>query len=158
MQIPKRSYVYAIEVDGVRRYIGKGSKGRMYDQMKEVRRRLARQFKLKNVRPLLQRKLTEAVLNGAAVEEIVLADNLTSKNAYKLEYELLKKLVHDEKRRILWNAIPASIYTPLEYEAYLRKLAENAMSKDRLTRGLAQMRLRRPGKKVPTIPFIADGR
>jgi hypothetical protein len=40
--MPKRRYVYAIHVDGVRRYIGKGSSGRMYAHMKEVRQRLIR--------------------------------------------------------------------------------------------------------------------
>jgi hypothetical protein len=34
--MPKRRYVYAIYVDGVRRYIGKGSSGRMYAHMKEA--------------------------------------------------------------------------------------------------------------------------
>ena len=48
---PKRFYVYAIRVDGVLRYIGKGSNGRMYAHMKEVRQRLTRKFNLKNVRP-----------------------------------------------------------------------------------------------------------
>ena len=72
--MPKRSYVYAIHVDGVLRYIGKGSNGGMYAQMKEVRQRPTRKFKLRNVSPLFQRKLTEAVIKGAVVEEIVLAE------------------------------------------------------------------------------------
>ena len=79
LPLPKRSYIYAIHVDGVLRYIGKGTNGRMYDHMKEVRQRLTRKFKLKNVSPLFQRKLTEAVMKGAVIEEIVLAHNLTSK-------------------------------------------------------------------------------
>ena len=86
LPLPKRSYVYAIHVDGVLRYIGKGTNGRMYAHMKEVRQRLTRKFKLKNVWPFFQRKLTEAVMKGAVIEEIVLADNLTSKQAYKLEH------------------------------------------------------------------------
>jgi hypothetical protein len=44
---PKRFYVYAIHVDGVLRYIGKGCNGRMYAHMKEVRQRLTREFNLK---------------------------------------------------------------------------------------------------------------
>ncbi len=70
LPLPKRSYVYAM--DGVLRYIGKGTDGRMYDHMKEVRQRLTRKFKLKNVSPFFQRKLTEAVMKGAVIEEIVL--------------------------------------------------------------------------------------
>jgi hypothetical protein len=90
--MPKRCYVYAIHVDGVLRYFGKGSNGRMYAHMKEVRERLTRKFKLKNVSPLLQRKLTEAVMKGAVIEEVVLADDLTHKQAYKLEYSYLEKI------------------------------------------------------------------
>ena len=37
------------------------------------------------------------------------------------------------KRHDLWNVIPQSIYTPQEYDAYLKKLTANAMSKDRFT-------------------------
>jgi hypothetical protein len=76
---PKSCYVYQIHVDGVLRYIGKGTDDRMYAHMKEVRQRLTRKFKLRNVYPIFQRKLTEAVMHGAKVEEITIADNLTPK-------------------------------------------------------------------------------
>ena len=144
--LPKRCYVYAIHVDGVLRYFGKGTNGRMYAHMKEVRERLTRKFKLKNVSPLFQRKLTEAVMKGAVVEEVVLADNLTPKQAYKLEYRYLKKMVHDGKRLQLWNIIPPSIYTPQEHEAYVKKLTENLTSKDRWIRIFARMQLIRLGR------------
>ena len=110
LPLPKRSYVYVI--DGVLRYIGKGTNGRMYSHMKEVRQRLTRKFKLKNIWPLFQRKLTEAVMKGAVIEEIVIADNLTSKQAYKLEYRHLERMVYAGNREQLWNAIPPSSYTP----------------------------------------------
>jgi len=103
LPLPKRSYIYAIHVDGVLRYIGKGINGRMYDHMKEVRQRLTRKFKLKNVSPFFQRKLTEAVMKGAVIEEIVLADNLTSKQAYKLEHRHLERLVYAGNREQLWE-------------------------------------------------------
>ena len=95
------------------RYIGKGCNGRMYAHMKEVRQRLTREFNLKNVRPIFQRKLTEAVMQNAVVEEIVLADNLTSKQAFKLEYRRLEELVYAGKRLQLWNGIPHTINTKL---------------------------------------------
>ena len=97
----------------------------MFAHMKEVRLRLTRKFNLKNISPLFQRKLTEAVVKGAVVEEIVFADDLTSKQAYKLEYSYLTKMVHEGKRRQLWNVIPPTIYTPQEYSAYVKKLTEN---------------------------------
>jgi hypothetical protein len=118
----------------------------MYDHMKEVRQRLTRKFKLKNVWPLIQRKLTEAVMKGAVIEEIVLADNLTSKQAYKLEHRHLERLVYAGNREQLWNAIPPSIYTPQEYQVYIEKLTKNATSKDRWTRLIARMQLIRLGR------------
>ena len=124
----------------------KGTDGRMYAHMKEVRQRLTRKFKLKNIWPLSQRKLTEAVMKGAVIEEIVLADNLTSKQAYKLEYRHLERMVYAGNREQLWNAIPPSIYTPQEYQAFIQKLTENSTSKDRLTRVIARMQLIRLGR------------
>jgi hypothetical protein len=146
VSLPNRSYVYVIHVDGVLRYIGKGTNGRMHSHMKEVRQRLTRKFKLKNIWPLSQRKLTEAVMKGAVIEEIVLADNLTSKQAYKLEYRHLERMVYAGNREQLWNAIPPSIYTPQEYQAFIQKLTENSTSKDRLTRVIARMQLIRLGR------------
>jgi len=146
LPLPKRSYIYVIHVDGVLRYIGKGTNGRMYAHMKEVRQRLTRKFKLKNVSPFFQRKLTEAVMKGAVIEQIVLADNLTSKQAYKLEYRHLERMVYAGNREQLWNAVPPSIYTPQEYQAYIQKLTENQTSKDRWTRLIARMQLVRLGR------------
>jgi hypothetical protein len=146
VSLPNRSYVYVIHVDGVLRYIGKGTNGRMHSHMKEVRQRLTRKFKLKNIWPLFQRKLTEAVMKGAVIEEIVLADNLTSKQAYKLEYRHLERMVYAGNREQLWNAIPPSIYTPQEYQAFIQKLTENSTRKDRLTRVIAGMQLIRLGR------------
>ena len=140
---PKSCYVYQIHVDGVLRYIGKGTDDRMYAHMKEVRQRLTRKFKLRNVYPIFQRKLTEAVMHGAKVEEITIADNLTPKQAYELEYRHLKKMVYDGKRGQLWNVISPSIYTPQEYEAFVQKLLNNSRSKNRLARTLARMQLAR---------------
>lgn len=140
---PKGCYVYAIYVDGVLRYIGKGTSGRMYAHMNEVRRRLTRKFKLRNVSPIFQQKLTEAVIKGARVEEIIIADNLTSKQAYELEHRRMEEMVHDGKRGQLWNVVPPSIYTPEEYEDFVRKLLETSRSKNRLARYFARMRLAR---------------
>jgi hypothetical protein len=140
---PKGCYVYAIYVDGVLRYIGKGTNGRVYDHMKELRQRLTRRFKLKNVNPIFQQKLTEAVIKGAVIEEIVIADNLTSKQAYELEHRRMEEMVHDGKRTQLWNVVPPSIHTPQEYEAFVKKLLKNLRSKNYLARYFARMQLAR---------------
>jgi hypothetical protein len=137
----KRFYVYAIHVNGVLRYIGKGCNGRMYAHMKEVRQRLTREFNLENVWPFFQRKLTEAVMQDAVIEEIVLADNLTSKQAYKFEYRRLEEMVYAGKRHHLWNAIPHTINTPEEREEYVSRLIQNLTSKDRWVRYLSRNQL-----------------
>ena len=144
--MPQRFYVYAIHVDGVLRYIGKGCNGRMYAHMKEVRQRLKREFKLEKVWPIFQRKLTEAVMHDAVVEEVVLAHNLTSKQAYKLEYRRLEEMVYAGKRQQLWNVIPHTIITPEEREAYVNKLTQNLTSKDRWVRSLSRYQLMRLGR------------
>jgi hypothetical protein len=84
-------------------------------------------------------------MKGAVIEEIVLADNLTTK-AYKLEYGHMERMVYAGNREQLWNAIPPSIYTPQEYQAYIQKLTENLTSEDRWTRVFSRMQLIRLGR------------
>ena len=134
----------------------KATNGRMYTHMKEVSQRLTRKFKLKNVSPFFQRKLTETVMKGAVIEQIVLADNLTSKQAYKLEYRHLERLVYAGNREQLWNAIPPSIYTPQEYQDYIQKLTDNLTSKDRWTRVIARMQLIRLGRRYEAKAIGVD--
>jgi hypothetical protein len=62
LQSPRDYYVYTIHVSEVVRYIGKGKGLRLYAHMKEVRRRLRREFRLENIESRLQRNLTAAVL------------------------------------------------------------------------------------------------
>ena len=139
-------YVYGIYVDGVLRYIGKGTNERMYAHMKEVRSRLTRKFKLKNISPAFQRKLTAAVIRGAMIEEVVLRNDLTPKQAYQLEHRHMKQFVCDGKRDQLWNVIPPSIYSAQEYEAYIKRLVDNSRSTNRLARFFARSQLIRLSK------------
>jgi hypothetical protein len=90
---------------GVVRYIGKGKDLRLYSHMKEVRSRLNRHYRLRNIGSRLQQNLTKAVLSGAKVIERVLADNLTETAAYNLEYDKLREYVFAGKRDQLWNVI-----------------------------------------------------
>src|SRR5947208_13573437 len=101
-KLPIAYYVYTITVDGVVRYVGKGKGLRLYSHMKEVRSRLNRDYRLRNIGSRLQRNLTEAVLSGAMVIEQILVDNLTEKAAYKLEYDQMREYVLTGKREQLW--------------------------------------------------------
>jgi hypothetical protein len=135
--IPRKApigyYVYTISVDDVVRYIGKGKGLRLYFHMKEVRHRLNRGFKLRSIGSRFQQNLTRAVLSGAKVVEQVLVDDLTEKEAYKLEYEKLRKYVYAGKRDQLWN-VTASIQTPGEHQAFITRLKRNLNSRDRFIR------------------------
>src|SRR5215203_1407792 len=111
--LPISYYVYSISVDDVVRYIGKGKDLRLYSHMKEVRHRLNRGFKLRSIGSRFQQNLTRAVLSGATVVEKVLVNNLTEKEAYRLEYHKLREYVYAGKREQLWN-VTASIQTPSE--------------------------------------------
>lgn len=141
-KLPVGYYVYTITVAGVVRYIGKGKGQRLYSHMKEVRSRLKRDFRLKSIGSRLQRNLTKAFLSGAQVIEQVLIDDLTEKDAYKLEYEKLREYVFAGKRDQLWNTIPASIQTPQEIQAYTDRLQRNLNSRDSLVRTLSAMTLK----------------
>jgi hypothetical protein len=57
-KLPRGYYVYTISVADVLRYIGKGKGLRLYSHMKEVRCRLNRDYRLKNIGSRLQQNLT----------------------------------------------------------------------------------------------------
>jgi hypothetical protein len=135
-KLPIGYYVYTITVDDVVRYIGKGKGLRLYCHLKEVRRRLNRQFKLRSIGSRFQQNLTRAVLSGAKVVEQVLVDGLTEKAAYKLEYEKLREYVYAGKRDQLLN-VTANIQTPSEQQAFVERLKRNLNSRDKWIRYLS---------------------
>src|SRR6516165_12338938 len=84
------SYVYAIIVDGVVRYIGKGRNGRMYTHLIEAKRSAARcNPDTSGLYPRLHRKLVEAVRAGSRITEIVIISNLTDQTAYRIESRMI---------------------------------------------------------------------
>jgi hypothetical protein len=159
-KLPLGYYVYTISVDGVVRYIGKGKGLRLYSHLNEGRRRLNRQFKLRSIESRFQQNLTRAVLLGAKVVEQVLADDLTEKAAYKLEYEKLREYVYAGKRAQLWN-VTANIQTPSEQQAFVERLKRNLNSRDSLIRYFSGMTLAaletasNHVKEIPTtVPLV----
>lgn len=64
------AYVYAIIVDGVVRYIGKGRNGRMYTHLIEAKRTSARYPRgTPHLSPRMHRKLVEALRAGSRITE-----------------------------------------------------------------------------------------
>jgi hypothetical protein len=145
-KLPVGYYVYNISVAGVVRYIGKGKGLRLYFHMKEVRSRLKRDFRLRSIGSRLQRNLTKAFLSRAQVIEQVLIDDLTEKEAYKLEYDKLREYVFAGKRDQLWNVIPDTIQTPQEIQAYTERLQRNLNSRDKWVRTFSGMTLKALGR------------
>jgi len=94
----KQSYVYAVVVDGVIRYIGKGSGNRMQVHMQIVRSIVRRRAAGKAVRTShFYNRLTRAWLEGAKISEIVLVDGLTDEQAFAMEISKIAAC------RDLWN-------------------------------------------------------
>jgi hypothetical protein len=103
----KQFYVYAIYVDGVVRYIGKGSNGRVHFHVIEARRinsRRARGANTDRTVTKFYRKLAEAMRHGAAVTEEIMLDGVTNHGAYRIEKQKIEEL-HKQKRDQLWNTI-----------------------------------------------------
>jgi hypothetical protein len=99
------AYVYAILVDDVMRYVGKGRDKRLYIHVIEARRSAARcGIRTSHLHPRVHRKLVEAVRAGSDIAEIVILDGLTDHNAFRLEYEIIGNF-HKSRPGQLWNTI-----------------------------------------------------
>jgi hypothetical protein len=84
----KQFYVYTIYVDGVVRYIGKGSNGRVHFHVIEARRMNSRRARGANTgctATNFYRKLAEAMRDGATITEEIMVSGLTNREAYRIE-------------------------------------------------------------------------
>jgi hypothetical protein len=99
------AYVYAILIDGMVRYLGKGRNERMYahliEAMRSATRRRARPTR---VGPRMHRRLVEAVRSGADIKEEIIVGGLTDQRAYRLESRLIAEF-HKFRTDQLWNTI-----------------------------------------------------
>lgn len=122
----KQFYVYAIYVDGIVRYIGKGSNGRMHFHAIEARRinsRRARGANTDATATNFYRKLAEAMRHGATIAEQIMLDGLTNGEAYRLEKQKIEEL-HKQNRDQLWNTIDERLIGTT-WEEFKRKRRED---------------------------------
>ena len=97
------AYVYAIVVDGVIRYIGKGSGGRARAHLRIVRSIARRRAAGEVIRTShFYNRLTKAWLGGAEIEERILIDGLTHSAALEAE---IATIAHYPTPQ-LWNLWP----------------------------------------------------
>jgi hypothetical protein len=108
----RSTYVYAVLVDGVVRYVGKGRNGRMYSHLIEAKRSAARCAPdTSGLYPRMHRKLVEAVRAGSQVSESIIVSGLTDKAAYQLESRIIGEF-HKHRADQLWNTIDERFIDP----------------------------------------------
>lgn len=97
-----KSYVYAIRVDGVVRYIGKGIGRRVHRHLNIVRSVARRRAAGEIVRTShFYNRLTKAWLGGAEIDEVIIVDEVTNEEACKIEIKEIAK-----RKSQLWNTYP----------------------------------------------------
>ena len=118
----KRFYVYAIYVDGVVRYIGKGSNGRVQFDVIEARRINSRRARGANTDATptnFYRKLAEAMRHGATITDEIMLDGLTNRQTYRIEKQKIEEL-HKQNGGQVWNTIDERLIGTT-WEEYKRK-------------------------------------
>jgi len=106
------AYIYAIIVDGVVRYIGKGRNGRMYTHLIEAKRTSARcPTSTAHLSPRMHRKLVETVRAGSQIIETVIKSGLTDRATYQLERRMIGEF-HKFRAGQLWNTIDERFLDP----------------------------------------------
>ena len=105
------SYVYAVIVDGLVRYIGKGRGDRMFLHLREARRLAKRRVRINRISPFFHMMLVRALRARAAVREVILSYGLSDAEAYRVENELVGQF-HKEHTGQLWNTIDERFLDP----------------------------------------------
>lgn len=112
------AYVYAIKVDGITRYYGKGTKKRALDHMREVRS-IARRRAAGDVVETSQfyERLTAAWLAGSEIDIEIVADGMTHREALDLETRLISGTL-----AAIWNVKLPWRMTDKQRENHLRSV------------------------------------
>lgn len=105
------SYVYAIIVDEVVRYIGKGRGDRMFFHLREARRLANRGVRTNRISPFFHMMLVRALQAGGTVREVILSSGLSAAEAYRVEGELIGQF-HKAHAGQLWNTIDERFLDP----------------------------------------------
>jgi hypothetical protein len=106
------SYIYAIVVDGIVRYIGKGRNGRMHTHLIEAKRTSARcPANTAHLSPRMHRKLVETVRAGSQITEAVIISGLSDRATYQLESRIIGEF-HKFRPGQLWNTIDERFLDP----------------------------------------------
>ena len=96
-----KCFVYAILVDGIVRYIGKGSRSRHAEHMQTVRRIARHRASGESVKATrFYNKLTSAWLDGRNISYEIIMESLNDEQAFALESKLISKMPD------LWNLHP----------------------------------------------------
>jgi hypothetical protein len=97
-----KAYVYAVRVDGIVRYIGKGTGRRLNAHMKIVRSMARRRAAGESVIAvsMFYDKLFRAYVAGSTIDHEILCDGLSNADAYRTEIEVKKGFEAAQ----LWNA------------------------------------------------------
>lgn len=99
--VDNNAYVYAILVDGVVRYIGKGRNGRLRDHLWYARRLNDFRATGAKVRAThFYNRLAKALRDRCSIEERVLISGLSDAEAFKLERKEIAECKHSDE---LWN-------------------------------------------------------
>lgn len=122
---PPGCYVYEIIVDGVVRYIGKGTGPRAKVHLRVARRINSARAEGAKIRTSdFYNGLAKALRNGASVTHTIIAEGLSSEEAFRREVASIASI----PARQLWNEVPGgdgfSIESVSYPEAFRRKLKD----------------------------------
>lgn len=122
------AYVYAIAVDGVVRYIGKGTLQRAWSHSKYARSIIRRRDSGERVRTtMFYNRLAKAVRAGAQIDEVILVEGLSHKAAFARE----KLEIAATAKGQLWNKLEGGDGLSSEEAS---ALWENPRYRDRVTK------------------------
>jgi hypothetical protein len=114
------AYVYAIVVDDIVCYIGKGCGSRLFTHAIKARRDAVKSsIRIDRLTPRMHRNLVKAVRAGSYIAELIITSGLSDTEAYCHEADIIADF-HRRKTGQLWNTIDERVMDyrllPLEWD------------------------------------------